>query len=89
MQCINAQGQKQTFGPRSGNAYICGNTLDKSLRFFIVEGWADAFSMVHHIYKGDAAAFACMGKDLRNLAKRVESVFDVETIIVWDKDGAA
>ena len=49
VQCINPQGDKQTFGAISGNAFICGNTLDKSLRWFVCEGSAVAvLPVVHH-----------------------------------------
>ncbi len=83
VQCINATGEKQTFGPVSGNGLVLGNTLDKSLRWFIVEGWADAVSMVFHHYHGNAVAFAAFGKGgMEKLAERVAEVYRPEKIII-------
>lgn len=71
VQCINPTGQKQTFGPVRGNAFICGNTLDRSGLWLIVEGWADAVSLVFRTYKGNACAFAAMGRAFDVLAERI------------------
>lgn len=85
VQCINADGAKQTFGSLSGNGYICGNTLDRRLRWFVVEGWADAVSMVHHHYGGHAAAFAACGKSgMEKLAERVAEVFQPDRIVILE-----
>ena len=48
VECINADGKKQTFGPKSGGYLLLGNTLDKSIPWFVAEGWASAYSMVWH-----------------------------------------
>lgn len=85
VQCINAEGKKQTFGPLSGNGFICGNTLDKSIRWFVCEGWADAVSLVFHHYKGNAAAFAACGKgSMDRLAERVAEVYAPEEIVILE-----
>ncbi len=83
VQCINAAGKKQTFGSISGHGFICGNTLDKSIRWFVVEGWADAVSMVFHHYDGNAVAFAACGKgSMDKLAETVKRVYSPDQIIV-------
>jgi hypothetical protein len=48
VECINPQGDKQTFGPKSGGYLLLGNTLDKSIPWYVTEGWASAYSMVWH-----------------------------------------
>ena len=48
VECINPQGGKQTFGPKSGGYLLLGNTLDKSIPWYVTEGWASAYSMVWH-----------------------------------------
>ena len=84
VQCINTDGDKQSFGSLSGNGFICGNTLNKSIRWFVVEGWADAVSMVFHHYKGNAVAMAACGKDavMETLAERIKEVFAPEKVII-------
>lgn len=85
VQCINPEGKKQTFGPLSGNGFVCGNTLDKSIRWFVCEGWADAVSLVFHHYKGNAAAFAACGKSsMEKLAERVVEVYAPEQVIILE-----
>jgi putative DNA primase/helicase len=61
VQAINATGEKQTFGPIKGRALIVGNTLNRSIPWYVCEGWADAVSLVFHKHKGNAAAFGVMG----------------------------
>ncbi len=83
VQCINSDGDKQTFGSLSGNGFFCGDTLDKSVRWFVVEGWADAVSMVYHHYDGNAVAFAALGKgNMARLAEEIVNVFAPETVVI-------
>lgn len=42
VECINAEGIKQTFGKKG--VLMLGNTLDKSLPVYVVEGWADGIA---------------------------------------------
>ena len=85
VQCINSRGAKQTFGQLSGNAFICGNTLDQSIRWFVVEGWADAVSMVFHHCDGNAVAMAACGKgSMKKLASRVAEVFAPDSVTVLE-----
>ncbi len=62
VQCINAGGEKQTFGSISGHGFICGNTLDKSMPWYVVEGWATGISMVFHHSNGNACCGVAFGK---------------------------
>ena len=39
VECINSEGVKQSFGKKG--CLVLGNTLDKTLSIYIVEGWAD------------------------------------------------
>jgi putative DNA primase/helicase len=61
VQAINAAGDKQTFGPVKGHAFVSGNTLNKQIPWYVTEGWADAVSLVFHRHRGNAAAFGVMG----------------------------
>ena len=91
VQCINTEGKKQTFGAIKGSGFICGNTLDKSINWFVVEGWADAVSMVFHHYKGNAVAAAAMGgyEVQLALAEKLNVQFSPERIvIIKDKEMA-
>ncbi|MEJ1369403.1 MAG: PriCT-2 domain-containing protein [Candidatus Sedimenticola sp. (ex Thyasira tokunagai)] len=88
IQAINHAGIKQTFGGLSGNAFICGNTLNRHIPWFVVEGWADAISMVFHHYKGNAVAFAACGKSMMpSVANRVAEVFKPDAVTILE-DGA-
>jgi len=85
VQCINTEGKKQTFGPLSGNGFVCGNTLDTSAWWYVVEGWVDAVSMVFHHYKGDAVAFAACGKgSMDKLAEKVAEVYAPDQLIILE-----
>jgi putative DNA primase/helicase len=85
VQAINDQGKKQTFGPIKGNGFVCGNTLDKTIPWYVLEGWADAVSMVFHHHKGNAAAFAALGlNNLDALAQRVAEVYEPERIVILE-----
>ena len=53
VECISGQAvedkwPKQTFGPKAGCYLLLGNTLDKSIPWYVVEGWADAYTVVWH-----------------------------------------
>jgi putative DNA primase/helicase len=86
VQLINSDGAKQTFGAISGNGFICGNTLDRSLPHFVAEGWADIISLVFHISKGNAVGFAACGKGgMERLGARVEEFFGTEALLMEDR----
>lgn len=84
VECINPAGVKQSFG--SKGVLTLGNTLNKSLSIYIVEGWADAVST--WMLFGDVVVIAVFGKNQQDkvaddiLAKRPER----NIIIVRDSD---
>ena len=83
VQAINQAGKKQSFGPIKGNGFICGNALDKSIPWFVVEGWADAVSLAFHHYDGNACAFAAFGSNVMDaLAERVSEVYNPAKLAV-------
>ena len=84
VQCINAEGQKQSFGTIRGHAFICGNTLDKDIPWFVCEGWADAVSLVFHAHQGNAAAFACMGHHFDLVAQTVAEHFAPQRLVILE-----
>lgn len=81
VQCINAEGKKQTFGNMSGAALVLGNTLDTKIRWYVVEGWADAVTMVFHTHDGNAVAAAAFGKGrMINVAEALDKRYRPELI---------
>ena len=74
VQCINPEGRKQTFGSMSGNGLLLGNTLDKHIPWYVCEGWASAYSMVFHHYKGNAVCGCAFGK--HNMDRLAQAVVD-------------
>lgn len=85
VQAINPEGKKQTFGPIKGHGFVCGNTLDKTLDWYVVEGWADAVSMVFHHHKGNAVAFASFGKTgMEALAQKIADVYQPNTVMILE-----
>ena len=84
VQCINAEGQKQSFGTIRGHAFICGNTLDKDIPWFVCEGWADAVSIVFHAHHGNAATFACMGHQFDLVAQTVAEHFAPSRLVILE-----
>ena len=83
VQCINAQGRKQNFGSVSGGALILGNTLDKSLTWYVCEGWASAVSMVFHHQKGNGVCAASFGKtNMDKTANLIAQAHQPEEIII-------
>ncbi len=88
VQCINSGGRKQTFGSLSGAALILGNTLDKTLIWYVCEGWASAVSMVFHHQKGNGVCACAFGKS--NLDKVAENIAAIhnpsEVIILRERD---
>jgi len=87
VQCINEEGKKQTFGPVKGGALILGNTLNKSLTWYICEGWASAVSMVFHHQNGNGVCAASFGKyNQDSVAKRIAEVYQPDEIVILKED---
>jgi len=86
VQCINPEGRKQTFGRVSGGALILGNTLDKSLIWYITEGWASAVSMVFHHQKGNGVCASSFGKSNQHkTAKLIAEFHQPKEIIILEE----
>jgi hypothetical protein len=87
VQCINQEGVKQSFGSVSGGALILGNTLDKSLIWYVCEGWASAYSTVFHHQNGNGVCACSFGKsNLDNTAKLIAKIHQPEEIIILRED---
>lgn len=83
VQCINAEGAKQTFGHIKGNGLLLGNTLDKRLPWYVAEGWASAVSMVFHHQRGHGACAAAFGKsNLDTVARMLAQIHAPREIII-------
>jgi hypothetical protein len=74
VQCINAEGDKQTFGSMSGHGLVLGNTLDKSIPWYVTEGWASGISMVFHHHRGNAVCGVAFGKS--NMERVAQAIAD-------------
>ncbi|MBT3724008.1 MAG: hypothetical protein HOM14_03670 [Gammaproteobacteria bacterium] len=87
VQCINAQGRKQTFGDLSDGYLLLGNTLDKTLSWYVCEGWASAVSMVFHHQKGNGICAVSFGKsNLDRVAKQMASDHQPDEVIIIRED---
>jgi hypothetical protein len=87
VQCINTGGVKQSFGAVSGGALILGNTLDKSLVWYVCEGWASAYSTVFHHQNGNGVCACSFGKsNLDNTAKLIAKNHQPEEIVILRED---
>jgi phage/plasmid primase-like uncharacterized protein len=75
VQCINADGAKQSFGSMGDDGcLLLGNTLDKSIPWYVAEGWATAVSLVFHYAKGNAVCAVAFG--IRRLEKVERAVIE-------------
>ena len=88
VQCINTEGAKQTFGSVSGGGLLLGNTLNKSLPWYVCEGWASAYSVVFHHCHGNGVCAVAFGKsNIDKLAQRIDAIHNpAETVILREQD---
>jgi phage/plasmid primase-like uncharacterized protein len=87
VQCINAAGDKQTFGGMGEDGcLLLGNTLDNSIPWIVCEGWADGVSFVFHVNRGNAVAAVAFGiKRMPRVAEALAERFrPAEIVIVED-----
>ena len=83
VQCINAEGVKQTFGAVTGGCLMIGNTHDTQIPWYVAEGWASAVSVVFHHHHGNAVCAAAFGKhNLMPTAQILSRVFNPPEVIV-------
>ena len=86
-QCVNDKWPKQNFGSVSGGALILGNTLDKSLTWYVVEGWASAVSMVFHHLNGNGVCACSFGKSmLLPVAVAIADIHQPKEVTVIQED---
>ena len=88
VQCINPDGDKQTFGSLSGGYLLLGNTLDKTIPWYVAEGWASAYSVVFHHQQHSAICACSFGKGNNNkCAEDISTHHDpAEVIRLWEVD---
>ncbi len=87
VQCINKDDVKQNFGVISGGTLLLGNTLDKSLIWYVTEGWASAYSAVFHIEYGNGVCACSFGKGTQQkVAKLIETAYQPDEIVFLLED---
>lgn len=86
VQCINTEGTKQTFGALGADGcLLLGNTLDRSIPWAVVEGWADAVSFVFHVYQGNAVAACAFGKNsMDRIAEALANHYGPDRIYIME-----
>ena len=86
VQCINIHGRKQTFGPMGEDGcLLLGNTLDRSIPWVVVEGWADAVSLAFHIYRGNAVGICAFGiSRMEKVARAVADHYRPDEIVILE-----
>jgi putative DNA primase/helicase len=81
VECINAQGDKCGFGPRSEGYLLLGNTLDKSQIWYVLEGWSSAYALVFRHLKGNCCAAISFGKsNQQKVAEMIASTHKPERV---------
>ncbi len=87
VQCINSEAVKQSFGSVSGGALILGNTLDKTIPWYVCEGWASTVSTVFHHLHGNGVCACSFGKSLqRPVAELIAEFHDPKEVIILEED---
>lgn len=86
VQCVNAAGDKQTFGSMGdAGCLLLGNTLDRTIPWCVVEGWADAASLAFHVYGGNAVAAAAFGLGrMERVAQAIAEHFRPDGLVVLE-----
>jgi len=83
VQFIDTKGKKQSLGKVSGNGLLLGNTLDLNLDWFVVEGWASAYSMVFHHGSGNGCCAAAFGKgNMEKVAEVIEKIYQPKKLVI-------
>ena len=62
---------------------MLGNVLDKSLPWYVAEGWATAVSMVFHHHQGNAVCGVAFGQsNLRTLAEVIAQTHAPDRVVI-------
>ena len=78
-ECINPEGVKQSFGKKG--VLTLGNTLDKTLPVYVVEGWADGAAAWR--YYGNVVVLVTFGKGKQDsTAQRLNELRPNRDIII-------
>lgn len=86
VQAIAADGAKQSFGKFSGGFLLLGNTLDKSRRWFVSEGWASAYAVVFH-HGGHCCAVSFGKSRLEKVAQCIDAHYAPASVaVIWEDD---
>jgi putative DNA primase/helicase len=87
-QCIDGKWPKQNFGSLLGGYLLLGNTLDKTLPWYVAEGWSSAFSVVFHHQKKSGVCACAFGKGhINKVAEDISAHHDPDEIIrLWEAD---
>lgn len=87
VQAINANGKKQTFGDLRGGFLLLGNTLDRSIPWYVCEGWASAVSVVFHHHRGDAVCAVAFGKEqMQRVAEAMDAEYHTHIQVLKEQD---
>ena len=86
VQAIAADGAKQSFGKFSGGFLLLGNTLDKSRRWFVCEGWASAYAVAFH-HGGHCCAVSFGKGRLEQVAQHIDAHYAPFSVaVIWEDD---
>ena len=86
VQCINADGAKQTFGPMVDSFLLLGNEAARTARWILAEGWATAHAFAHH-WHGIVACIAFGKGRFDRIADRICSLYQpAELVILKEQD---
>jgi phage/plasmid primase-like uncharacterized protein len=81
VECINAQGKKQTFGKKLGGCFIFGDERQQDCCWYVHEGWASA--AVSFRYHGARVSVCAFGKSqLDSVAKALADTYQPKEITV-------
>lgn len=81
VECINDQAAKQAFGRKSQGGLILGNDLDRTIPWYVAEGWATGVSVVFHHHRGNACCGVAFGKsNMDTLADAIEAAYKPHTL---------
>jgi hypothetical protein len=92
VQCISdkpvdGEWPKQNFGSVSGGALILGNTLDKSIPWYVCEGWASTVSTVFHHLHGNGVCACSFGKSMqRPVAEVIAEHYEPKEVIILEEE---
>ena len=81
VECINAEGRKQTFGKKLGGCFMFGDERQQDCCWYVHEGWASA--AVSFRYHGARVSVCAFGKSqLDSVAKALADTYQPEEIKV-------